>query len=354
MGYNKLLERQIRRYLKAGEELPAEFRQLLEAISNSYDHYEADRNMLERSLDLSSQELNVLNDRMRSALLQIAEKNRSILDSINYARRIQRAILPSEEHFIRVLPDSFVWFRPKDIISGDFYWYSEQGETVLYSAADCTGHGVPGALMSMISTQLLNEAVNIKKITSPHEILDDVRSGIISALRQQGENVEQKDGMDATLCVFNRETNKFAFSGANNSIYIIRKGEEPLFDKVTNPQYTVNLKLEPNRESEKLYLYEIKPDKQPVGFHYGEPKPFTSHEFQLNKGDTVYTFSDGYADQFGGPKGKKFKYSQLKQLFLSISHNDMQRQRELLEQTFENWKGQEEQVDDVVIIGMRS
>jgi len=266
----------------------------------------------------------------------IEEKNKDITDSINYAERIQRAILPEPEKISSALPESFIFFRPKDIVSGDFYWYAEINQenqnrpVILIAAADCTGHGVPGAFMSMVNTSLLNEAVRAKKITLPGKILDDVRQGIIRALRQKGEAFEQKDGMDIGLVRLdmNGETSlKAHFAGANNSMYLIRG----------------------NNPSE---LEEIDPDSMPVAIS-DRKNDFTDNELTLQKGDIFYLFTDGYADQFGGPKGKKFKYSQFKQLLLSIREKPMNEQKEILEKTFLEWKGELEQIDDVLVIGAR-
>lgn len=263
----------------------------------------------------------------------VEEKNKSITDSINYAHRIQRAILPETEKIVRAFPDSFIFFHPRDIVSGDFYWYAEltreNSSYHLIAAADCTGHGVPGAFMSMINTSLLNEAINAKKLLHPNEILNDVRAGIIRSLKQKGETGEQKDGMDIALVLLEMNGNsiKAEFAGANNSMYLIRKSDQPI-------------------------LEEIEPDSMPVAIS-DYNNDFTNKQLSLQSGDVFYLLTDGYADQFGGPKGKKFKYTPLKQLLLSIHKKPMNEQKEILEKTFFDWKGNLEQIDDVLVIGIK-
>jgi len=256
----------------------------------------------------------------------IEEKNKDITDSINYAEKIQRAILPDPEKIQKALPESFILFQPRDIVSGDFFWYNEVrlpspggeglgGEVLLLAAADCTGHGVPGAFMSMINTSLLNEAVNEKGIIEPSAILDEVRKGIITALKQKGTSGEQKDGMDVGIISLEMKgtLGTLQFAGANNSMYIIRKSD-------------------PNT------IEEIDPDPMPVAIS-DRMYDFKNNIVELQKGDSFYIFTDGYADQFGGPKGKKFKYLQFKQLLISIQNKSMAEQKHILDKTMADWKG---------------
>ena len=251
------------------------------------------------------------------------EQKKDITDSIQYAENIQRALLPGTEQ-LSLLPEHFVLFNPKDIVSGDFYWMQHYKNSVYLAACDCTGHGVPGAFMSMIGSSQLDEAVIEKGLTKPNEIFYEVRKGFIDALKQTGEKGQQKDGMDATLIAWDKN-NKLQYAVANNPLFLIRKGE----------------------------LLETKPDRQPVGFFTGEQKPFTQHELFLEKGDTVYIFSDGYHDQFGGPKDKKFMVKNFKKLLLSIQEKSMDEQKTILEETMVEWKGNTEQVDDILVIGVR-
>lgn len=266
--------------------------------------------------------------------VELAEKNKDITDSIKYAKRIQEAMLPNLDSMLKHIPDSFVLYKPKDIISGDFYWFTEKNNLLFLAAADCTGHGVPGALMSMIGSTLLNEIINGKGIIKADDILFQLREGIIKSLKQTGADGESKDGMDISLCIVNKANQSLEFAGANNPLWIIRNIET----------------IETESESK---LIEIKGNKQPIGIYFGEANPFTAHTIKYNTGDVIYLFTDGYADQFGGPKGKKFKYSQLQQLILNNSSAPMRQQKENLENTIKSWKGELEQIDDILVIGIK-
>jgi serine phosphatase RsbU (regulator of sigma subunit) len=255
----------------------------------------------------------------------IQEKNKNITDSINYAQRIQQAMLPGDDLFKSLLPQSFIFFLPKDIVSGDFYWITELNDYIFYATADSTGHGVPGGFMSVLGASLLNEVVNEKKITEPADILDMMKIKIIGALKQRGEAGENKDGMDMVLCRLNKKTNELSFAAANNPVWLVRDG----------------------------ILTEYKPDKQSVGIGSEDDKPFSRYTIQLQKNDIVYTLTDGFADQFGGTRGKKFKYKALQELLLSISNNPMDEQTKILLEKFVEWQGNLEQVDDVLVMGMK-
>ena len=257
---------------------------------------------------------------------EITLQKKEITDSINYAKRIQESILPPKEHWKKMLPESFIFYRPKDIVSGDFYWIEQKNEVVCFAAVDCTGHGVPGALMSVVGFNLLTQAVNEMHLTQPSEILKHLDAGVTKTLRQSVEGKGVKDGMDLSLCSLNKVTNELQYAGAFNSLYYIKNGE----------------------------FKEIKSDKFPIGVNLdGVVDNYNNHSIQLQKGDSVYLFSDGYADQFGGPKGKKFKYNQLKNLLISISDKSIDEQQKLVANAFDSWKGNLEQVDDVLIIGVR-
>ncbi|MDQ3189985.1 MAG: SpoIIE family protein phosphatase [Bacteroidota bacterium] len=253
------------------------------------------------------------------------KKNKDITDSINYASKIQQAILPESKEFKKHFQESFVFFQPKDIVSGDFYWITEKNDFVFFTAADCTGHGVPGGFMSMLGISLLNEIVNLKNIIEPSEILDLMKTRIIHALKQKGGLGESKDGMDMALCRLDKSKNELVVASANNPVWIIRKNE----------------------------LIEIKGDKQPVGISGGNDFKFTQKIVELQKGDCIYVLTDGYADQFGGPKGKKYKHKPLKELVISIHNKPMDEQREILSKTIINWKTHVEQVDDILVIGVK-
>jgi ligand-binding sensor domain-containing protein/serine phosphatase RsbU (regulator of sigma subunit) len=279
-------------------------------------------------------EKRVLEHKVSQRTAEVVEKNKAldeinkdITASIRYAKRIQDAILPPDDFVRKHLPNTFVLFKPKDIVSGDFYWLEEKKDTVIFAAVDCTGHGVPGAFMSIVGHNLLDRVIAEQNITQPARILDELNRSITDTLRQQDlEDNTLRDGMDIALCTFNRKTSVLEFAGAYNPLWIVR-GKE---------------------------IIEIKANKFPIGnSRSGDTKRFTNHEIPLSKGDTLYIFSDGYSDQFGGPNGKKFKSSTLKQLLLNSQDLSMDQQRELLDKTIEDWRGNHEQVDDILIIGTR-
>ncbi|MBK9672092.1 MAG: tetratricopeptide repeat protein [Bacteroidetes bacterium] len=275
-------------------------------------------------LNKQNQERQKINAVLETKNKKISEQNKDITDSIHYAQRIQRAILPSDEYVRELFPSSFIFFQPRDVVSGDFYWTSKHKNTSIIAVVDCTGHGVPGAFMSMIGNSLLNQIVNEQGITKPAEILFKLREEVIKALKQTGAIGESRDGMDIAICCI--ENKKLQFAGANNPLIFIRNNQ----------------------------LTEYKGDKQPIGIYSGTPKPFTNHEIDLQTGDCIYLYSDGYADQFGGHQNKKFKYAQLKELLTTIVQLPMERQREKLQLNFEAWKSDNEQVDDVLVIGIRT
>ncbi|WP_341905010.1 tetratricopeptide repeat protein [Fluviicola taffensis] len=254
---------------------------------------------------------------------QVEEKNHEILDSINYAKRIQTAILPSAQLRAKVLPDHFVLYEPKDIVAGDFYWLEETKDSIIFAVADCTGHGVPGAMMSVVCHNALNRSVKEFGLRKPGEILDKTREIIVDELSKNQQDVS--DGMDISLCTWNKSTNEITWAGANNPLWIWKK--------------------------ESNEIVEIKPNKQPIGKHF-DMQPFTSHPVELQKGDRIYLITDGYADQFGGPESKKFKAKNLKNLLVQISTEKIHQQIEILKSNFFQWKGELEQIDDVCIMGI--
>ncbi|HLC83973.1 MAG TPA: tetratricopeptide repeat protein [Bacteroidia bacterium] len=266
------------------------------------------------------------NDLLEHQNTEITQQKKEITDSINYAKRIQESILPPVDHWKKILPQSFIFYRPKDIVSGDFYWIEQKNDTVCFAAVDCTGHGVPGALMSVVGFNLLTQAVNEVGLTKPSEILKHLDAGVTKTLRQSETGKGVKDGMDLSLCSLNLKTLELQYAGAFNSLYYI-------VDGVFN---------------------EIKADKFPIGVNLdGKVDNYKNHTVQLKKGDCVYLYSDGYADQFGGAQGKKLKYKKLKELLTVIASDSIENQQKKIETTFDDWKGSLEQVDDVVIIGLK-
>ena len=297
--------------------LSVSFRKMQSSINNliselKHINQNLENKVKERTIDLHRQKE------------MVEEKNKEIVDSINYAKRLQQAILPPISLVKQSLPDSFILFKPKDIVSGDFYWYMQSGDELLIAVADCTGHGVPGAMVSVVGANGLNRCVKEFGLKQPSEILDKLCDLVIETFEMTDHDV--KDGMDIAICAINLKTKKIQFSGANNPLWMIRKNGDD--------------------------LKEIKADKQPIGkFEYR--KHFTNHEVEFQTGDALYLFSDGYADQFGGPGGKKFKYKTLKDLLLTIHQNPMSDQEQSLSKAFSDWKGSLEQIDDVCVIGIK-
>lgn len=245
-------------------------------------------------------------------------------DSVNYAEKIQDAVLPLQELLNDFFPEYFILYKPKDIVSGDFYWIKRIKNFVYVVAADCTGHGVPGAFMSMLGITLLNEIITKSRLDNPDQILNSLRKKVKTSLKQTGEVMEQKDGMDIAICMINTENLHLQYAGAYNPLYIFRNNE----------------------------LIEFKGDRQPIAIHLKETD-FKNHQFDLQKGDAIYIFSDGYYDQFGGNRNKKFKVRQFKQLLENINQKPMNEQHNILNNTFGDWKGDNDQIDDVLVIGMR-
>ncbi|HCT31088.1 MAG TPA: hypothetical protein DIW31_10240, partial [Bacteroidales bacterium] len=255
----------------------------------------------------------------------ITLQKKEITDSIRYASRIQRAILPSDEMLLQTLPQHFVVFLPRDIVSGDFFWLSQNGGKIVIVAADCTGHGVPGAFMSMLGVSFLYEIVNKEGIMQPASILNFLRDHVKHTLSQTGKKDEAKDGMDISLCVFDPHEMKLEWAGAYNPLYLIRNGE----------------------------LIEYKADKMPIAIHMNDHMSFTNHEIALQKGDSFYISSDGYADQFGGADGRKFMSKKYKELLLQICNKPMDEQKSIILKEHLDWKGHHEQVDDILVMGVR-
>jgi serine phosphatase RsbU (regulator of sigma subunit) len=262
-----------------------------------------------------------LEQRVKERTLELEEKNQEILKSITYAKRIQQAILPPVHLIHENLIDSFVLYKPKDIVAGDFYWMERKDNLLFIAVGDCTGHGVPGAIVSVICSNALNRSVNEFGITETGKILDKARELVLETFAKSDEEI--KDGMDISLCSIDTLTNTVCWSGANTNLIYIHKEQ----------------------------LMEIKAHKQPIG-KSENPTPFPTHQLQLEKGDKIYLISDGFADQFGGEKGKKYKRNHLESFIQSIQHDSLEIQKNELERNFENWKRGVDQVDDVTIVGI--
>jgi len=263
---------------------------------------------------------------------QIIEQSKDITDSIQYARRIQSAILPHDEVIKYLLPKHFILYKPRNIVSGDFYWLTHKRGEIIIVVADCTGHGVPGALMSMLGSTLLSDVINNINTLKADLILNELRDQVILRLRQTGQISETKDGMDIGMCLFNKDNMKLQFAGAYIPLYMIRNGK----------------------------FTEIKGDKMPIGISSKAGKPFTNHEVRVKKDDTFYLFSDGIIDQFGGEHGKKYLSTRFQQLLLNIQDKIMYDQKEILENELNDWMGltgkyprKYDQVDDIIVMGIK-
>lgn len=285
-----------------------------------------------KSIQLKEHEIEEKNERIefqiKNELKQreiIIKKNKEIMADIRYASRLQQAILPNLDFIAKNTKEYFILHQPKSHVSGDFYWLSNAGEQKIIAVGDCTGHGLSGALMHMLGSVFLNEIVTKGNFNTASDILNQLRDHIMSSLNQTGESGEAQDGLDIALCIIDCENKKLQYSGANNPLYIIRKKE----------------------------LIEIKGDRMPVGIHINFDKSFTNHIINIESNDKLYMFSDGFADQFGGPKGKKFRYKQFKELLISISDEPMSIQKEILNNTHDNWRGSLEQIDDILVFGIK-
>jgi ligand-binding sensor domain-containing protein/serine phosphatase RsbU (regulator of sigma subunit)/ABC-type amino acid transport substrate-binding protein len=292
---------------------------------------EAQKKRLEQLVKLRTHELEEANaeikiqrDLATSQRDMIAEQKKSITDSIIYAEKIQQSLLPPINFLKKILPEYFILFKPRDIVSGDFYWISEKRSKIYLAAADCTGHGVPGAFMSMLGIAFLNEIVNKYEDIGPDEVLNLLRDNIVISLKQTGQVGGSRDGLDMSLIVIDKKQNKVNFAGANNPLYYFRNG----------------------------VLNEIKGDVMPIGID-DKMASFVKHVFDIQTSDTLYIFSDGYSDQFGGPMNKKFMYKSFKRLLTKIQSEPMSEQVGILDETIEHWKGENDQTDDMVVIGIR-
>jgi serine phosphatase RsbU (regulator of sigma subunit) len=299
-------------------------RRIREAVSQSLEAKEALITKLDQLVNEKTTEIVSQKNEIERKSHELEEKNKDVLASITYARRIQRALLPEECNLKGHFAELMILYKPKDIVSGDFYWASETPDGIFFCVADCTGHGVPGAFMSLLNISKLDETVNEKKILRPDLILNTVRKEIIHALESSG-NTGMQDGMDCSLILYNKKTRKLSAACANNPFWILAEG----------------------------LVSENNFDKFPVGKSPAEEKPFTLTEMILKGSEQLYFFTDGYADQFGGPKGKKFKYKQLQTFIADISSRSFTEQKNLLEEKIKSWMGDLEQVDDILISGVK-
>jgi len=297
----------------------------IEEQKNDIEKQRDELKIMNQEILQQKEEIEAQRDEITSQRDQIISQNQDIIKSISYARRIQTAVMPSKEVADSVLKNYFILLKPRDIVSGDFFWMSRKGNKIIVAAADCTGHGVPGAFMSLLGITLLTEIVKNTDDVRPHILLNELRSNIKRALSQVGKEHEAKDGMDISLSVIDNDSNTLFFAGAYNPLYLIRNKE----------------------------LIEYKGDKMPVGVHINEKESFTLREIQIQKNDCIYMFSDGYVDQFGGNSNRKFMAKNFKELLLKISEKEMSEQRTILDDTIDQWIGPYDQLDDILVMGIR-
>lgn len=294
------------------------------ALLKMRDDLAQNERQLERKVEERTNEVVRQKEEIERQRNRVTELYKDLTDSINYAKRLQQTILPRKENILEMFPDSFVFYRPRDIVSGDFYWFKQAGSKKMFAAVDCTGHGVPGAFMSLVGHNVLNQVTKV--FTRPSQILDNLNRLSAQALQSESNgNSHLNDGMDLAIVVLDPQAMKLEYSGAYNPLYVIREGE----------------------------LIQLDPDKFSIGsFHSGE-KQYTNRSFDLQKGDAVYAFTDGYVDQFGGEKGKKFLKKRFRELLLEIHALPMEQQEQKLHETLVTWKKGHEQVDDILVIGIR-
>lgn len=295
------------------------------ALLGMRDELAETERILEQKVKERTEEVVNQRDEIEDQREKLEELYKDVTDSIIYAKRLQYSILPPEDKIKEICLDSFVYFKPKDIVSGDFYWFEKVNNISLYAAVDCTGHGVPGAFMSLVGANGLNSAVREHKITKPAEILNQLNAYVTESLNKDNEDSSIRDGMDMTICAIDYDTLTLQYAGANNPLYIIRGGKIMV------------------TKADKFAIASFKP---------GEKK-YTNHTFQLEKDDVIYVFSDGYVDQFGGSKGKKFMYKNFRSLLLDIHKKPLKEQKHILFSELRDWQGEMEQIDDVLVIGLK-
>jgi serine phosphatase RsbU (regulator of sigma subunit) len=323
---NKLLERQLRRYIKTADVSGPEFQNLFTAISQAYDHHEEDRQLIERSLELSSQELSDSNRALMDASRIIELKNKDMISSLEYARLVQNSLLAKESTIFDTFKNAFIFNRPRDIVGGDFFWIREEKGKIFLATADCTGHGVPGAFMSVISFRLLNQAVRDYGISSTAQILGFLNEEINSTLSSRSGEADTKDALDISLVSIDRKRGTIEFSGVGHRILVCNGKDN---------------------------VREFKGDRTHIGQNLSTAKnPISSQEFDYSDGEVLYMYSDGYGDQFGGEEQKKFGATRLKNLLSEVSGLDFTQQRAQIESSFLNWKDTNMQIDDVLVLGI--
>lgn len=297
--------------------------ELGKALIRMRDDLASYRDEMEEKVAAQTIEITKQKEEVEAQREKVTELYSDLQSSIDYAQRLQQTILPNERNVLEMFPNSFIFFRPKATVSGDFYWFLQRGNKKLFAAADCTGHGVPGAFMSLVGYNVLNQATKV--FSNPHQILNSANRLSGETMRSNDGEHFMRDGMDIALCSLDTNTLELEFSGAHNPVYIIRNGE----------------------------LSEIEGDPFSIGTYVNNERSFTPHKTQLKKGDCLYLFSDGYADQFGGPRGKKFMRKQFRSMLIEFHQLSMAEQKLRIEEALDNWRGDYEQIDDILVIGIR-
>lgn len=321
---NTQIEKQKNEIIIKSEEVEKQSHSLRE-VNNVLVEQNTRISLQKEEIESQRDEIETQRDLLLKQKIQLELANQHLTDSIHYAENIQQTMLPSEWQFNLAFKEHLVVYKPLDIVSGDFYWLHREKGRVTFAVADCTGHGVSGAFMSLLGISFLNEIIRIKGIKKPNLILDELRSNIIDSLKQDLRAGTRKDGMDIALCVYDTDTRMLHFCGANNPCWIVRNGKE---------------------------LIELKPDKNPVSIYY-RMVSFTTQDFQLQENDCIYMFTDGFSDQYGGEHCKKYQKKNLKELISRISSHPLVVQKEILNQTFDAWRGENPQVDDITILGIK-
>ncbi len=341
-GYNEMTEK-IHEYVqsisKMNRELEEKVKERTEEILEQKEEIEAQKEEIEAQLDLTTRQRDT-----------ISSQKELILDSIRYAERIQKAILPPLEQLAGSVTDHFILFKPRDIVSGDYYWTTRKGDQLLIAVADCTGHGVPGAFLSMLGISSLNEIVNRNNSIRPGEILEFLRNFVIHSLHQTGSRGETRDGIEIALCVIDLEKRTMQFSGANRSLYLIRRNSGT---GKGSSLHGGDPAIRPREETDTHRLIQIDGDRMPIGIYEQDPLPFSNRETELEDGDVLYLFSDGYVDQLGGASRKTFRSRRFRRLLLQIQEKPMEDQKKILDDRLARWRGKIEQIDDILVVGIK-
>ncbi len=341
-GYNEMT-RQIHEHVesisKMNRDLEVTVKERTNEVVMQKEEIEAQKEEIEAQLDLATSQ--------RDTIMRQKEQ---ILDSIRYAEKIQSAILPPMEYLAESFTDHFILFRPRDIVSGDYYWTTRQGDRLMVAVADCTGHGVPGAFLSMLGISSMNEIVSRSDSIKANEILEKLRDFVIRSLHQTGTRGEARDGIEIALAVIDTRKKTLQFAGANRPLYMVRRKEKSS-DGNGKKKYRSGDEI--FEESSSHRLLQIRADKMPIGIYDQEPIPFKNHEIKLEAGDSIYLFSDGYVDQLGGPSRKTFRSKHFRKLLLEIQEHPMETQKGILVEQLESWRNKVEQIDDILVIGIK-